>query len=307
MTSPATKPLSRRAVAQGVGGLSSVSSAAGCCRRSRAPRRLSRRRRGAPLRTQRVRADRHRQHRHRPHQAHRVRPGPVHRPRHAGRRGARRRLVADARRACAVPTPSSTRTSRSACRAPAARPRSPTPTSRCARPARPRAPCWSRPRPQTWSVPAGEITVERGVLTPRVGPTQGQLRRVRGRGGQAAGAEMRRSRIASAVPPDRPRRCRQALDSRAKSNGTAQFTIDVREPEHADRAGRAPAALRRQGASRSTTTAARRCPAWSTSKPIPQGVAVYAERHCGRRCKGRAALKVTWDDSERRDSAAPRS
>ena len=124
-------------------------------------------------------------------QAYRVRPGTVHRPRDAGRRGARRRLVADARRARAGRSPSSTRTSRSACRAPAARPRSPIPTSRCARPAPPRARCWCRPRRKPGSVPAGEITVERGVIRHAGVGARGPVRRVRRGRREAAGAGRR--------------------------------------------------------------------------------------------------------------------
>ena len=188
---------------------------------------------GRRLRAQRLRAHRHRRHRHRAGQAHRVRPGALHRPRDPRGRGAGRRLVARCAPSTRRPTPTSTRISRSACRAPAARRPSPTPTSRCARPA---------------PTARAMLVAGRGAGLGRAG------QRDHGRARRAAARQVRRGRAASAssprprrklpvpreraaegpgaIPADRPRR-RGARSSTAppRRNGTAQFTIDIREPD----------------------------------------------------------------------------
>ncbi len=74
-------------------------------------------------------------------------------------------------------TTSSTRTSPSACRAPAGRPRSRTPTSRCARPAPRRARMLVAAAAEAWSVPAREITVKQGVLRHAGSGRQSDVRR----------------------------------------------------------------------------------------------------------------------------------
>ena len=55
---------------------------------------------------------------------------------------------------------------------------SPTPGSATARPAPPRAPCWSQAAAETWDVPAAEITVSNGVLSHALGRSP-RLRRAR--------------------------------------------------------------------------------------------------------------------------------
>ena len=85
---------------------------------------------------------------------------------------------------------------------------------------------------QAWSVPAGEITVERGVLRHAASGRKGRFGAVR-RGRGAA------CRCRPNVPLKDPAAFRligregavKKLDSAAKSNGTAQFTIDIREPD----------------------------------------------------------------------------
>ncbi len=190
-----------------------ASSSASICRP--APRKAAVRRsaglrpgrRHGRVRAQRLRAHRRRRHGDGARQAHRVRPGAVHR---ASPRWSPRSWTPTGRKVRAehapVQSPSSTRTSPSACRAPAARRPSPTPTSRCARPARRRAPCWSQAAAQAWRVPAGEITVERGVLR------HAQIRAHRAGSAQFAEAAAqlpvpaeRAAQGPGDVPADRPR------------------------------------------------------------------------------------------------------
>jgi isoquinoline 1-oxidoreductase beta subunit len=94
------------------------------------------------------------------------------------------------------------------------------------------------------------------------------------------------------------------LDSVAKSNGTAKFTIDIAEPEmltvvvaHPERFGAKLASFDAAEALRVKGVVA--------VKEIPTGVAVYG-RGTWPALKGRKALKLTWDDSgaETRDSEA---
>jgi isoquinoline 1-oxidoreductase beta subunit len=97
-----------------------------------------------------------------------------------------------------------------------------------------------------WRVPAGEITVERGVLR--------HASRREGRFGEFAEAAAR-----LAVPADVPLKDPSAfrligregavrrLDSAIKANGSAQFTIDIREPGMLTVLVARPPAVRRQG------------------------------------------------------------
>ena len=113
-------------------------------------------------------------------------------------------------------SPSSTRTSRSACRAPAARRhrqflRADAQGRRCsARHA------GAAPRPRHWGVPAAQITVENGVIR-HARPARGHVRRVRRRGRGAAGAEERAAEGSVEVHAHRPRRQRDARRQRRAS------------------------------------------------------------------------------------------
>ena len=57
-----------------------------------------------------------------------------------------------------------------------------------------------------WKVPAGEITVERGVYPPRGVQARRPLRPIRRCGGELAGARQGAAQGPVGVPPDRPRR-----------------------------------------------------------------------------------------------------
>ena len=93
------------------------------------------------------------------------------------------------------------------------------------------------------------------------------------------------------------------LDTPDKTNGKAQFTIDIHEPGHADRRGGASAALRRQGRSFDAAEALA-VPGVVDVKQISSGVAVYAQGTWPA-IKGREKLRVTWDESgaEKRGTA----
>ena len=145
-------------------------------------------RRRCRIRAQRVRAHRHRRHRDGAQQAYRVRPGTVHRPRHAGRRRAGRRLVARCAPSTRRPIPSSTRTSRSACRARAARRAIANSYEQMRKAGATARAMLVEAAAQAWRVPAGEITVERGVLRHARSGRRGAVRPVRAGRGAAAGA-----------------------------------------------------------------------------------------------------------------------
>ena len=93
------------------------------------------------------------------------------------------------------------------------------------------------------------------------------------------------------------------LDSLAKTNGTAQFTLDIREPDMLTVVLARPP---RFGAKAGTFDAgeALKVPGVVDVKALPSGVAVYA-RSTWPALKGREALRVTWDESgaEKRGSA----
>ena len=190
------------------------------------------------------------------------------------------------------------------CRAPAARPPSPIPTSRCARPARPRAPCWCRRRPKPGRCPPSEITVEKGVLS-------------------HAASQPRRAASASSRRPRRNCRCRDnaplkdpadfkligregavnKLDSADKINGTAQFTIDIREPDmltvvvaHPPRFGGKVASF--------DDTEARKVPGVVDVKQIPLGRRGLCARHVAgaQGPRGAAASPGTRSNAEKRGS-----
>jgi isoquinoline 1-oxidoreductase beta subunit len=151
-------------------------------------------------------------------------------------------------------------------------------------------------------VPAGEITVEKGVLRHASGRE--------GRFGEFAEAAAR-----LAVPPDVPLKEPSAfrligrdgavrrLDSAIKANGSAQYTIDIREPGMFTVLIARPPRFGGKVAS-FDATAARAVAGVVDVKQIPSGVAVYAQGFWPA-AKGRDLLRVTWDEqaAERRSSA----
>lgn len=151
-----------------------------------------------------------------------------------------------------------------------------------------------------WGAPAGEIAIEKGVL--RHGGKSAPI-------GQFAEAAAKLPIPANPKLKD-PEEFRligrenvaPKLDSADKTNGKALFTLDVYEPDmltvvvaHPPRFGATP--------QRVDDKAARAIPGVVDVKPISNGVAVYATGMWAA-LKGRAALKVVWDESkaERRSS-----
>ena len=155
---------------------------------------------------------------------------------------------------------------------------------------------------QAWRVPAGEITVERGVLRhARSGR--------RGRFGQFAQAAAQLP-VPDNVPLKDPARFRligregavRKLDSASKANGTAQFTIDIREPNMLTVVVARPSRFGGKVVSFEAGDALA-VRGVVDVKEIPSGVAVYAEGMWPA-LKGRAKLRVTWDEAsaEKRSS-----
>src|SRR5438477_491769 len=144
-----------------------------------------------------------------------------------------------------------------------------------------------------WSVPAAEITVDRGVVSHA--PS----------GRRATFGELA-SKAATLTPPaqvtlkdpkdftlvgKRPPR----VDSNPKTDGSAQFTADFKLPglltaliAHPPRFGATVKSV--------AATAARRVKGVTNVVRVPSGVAVVATGFWAAR-KGREALRVTWDES----------
>ncbi|MGE7414000.1 molybdopterin cofactor-binding domain-containing protein [Methylobacterium tarhaniae] len=145
---------------------------------------------------------------------------------------------------------------------------------------------------EEWTVPAGEITVEKGVLR------------------HASGKEARFGAFAAKAAlqpiPENPTLKDPSafrligtklprLDSNAKTDGSAQYALDVRRPGQLTAlVARAP----RFGATLKSVddAAARAVPGVVQVVRIPSGVAVVA-RDTWSAMKGREALKLTWDDA----------
>ena len=148
---------------------------------------------------------------------------------------------------------------------------------------------------QAWGVPASEITVERGVL--RHARTKRQ-----GRFGQFTQAAARLP-VPSSVKLKDPSRFRfigkdgavRKLDGAGKTNGKAQFTLDIRERGMLTVVVARPP---RFGARVVTFDAAeaRAVRGVVDVRQIPTGVAVYADGFWPA-AKARERLRITWDES----------
>lgn len=145
-----------------------------------------------------------------------------------------------------------------------------------------------------WKVPAGEITIEKGVLKHASGK--------QGRFGEFAEAASKLQAPAE-VKLKEPAQFRligkegavSRLDSRGKATGKTQFTIDIRAPEmltvvvaHPPRFGGKVASF--------DASEAKKVKGVVDVQQIGSGVAVYATGMWPA-LKGREALKVSWDES----------
>lgn len=151
-----------------------------------------------------------------------------------------------------------------------------------------------------WGVPAPEITVDRGVVSH---PPSGR-RASFGELAAKAATLTPPAQVALKDPKDFKLVGRRLprLDSQAKTEGSAWFTMDFTLP------GMLTALIARPPRFGATVksfdaTAARRVRGVTKVVAVPSGVAVVATRFWAAR-KGREALRVTWDESraERRGS-----
>ena len=146
-----------------------------------------------------------------------------------------------------------------------------------------------------WNVPAAEITVEQGVIRHSSGKE--------GRFGAFAEKAMQQPVPADPKLKD-PSGFRligkegvvKRLDSAIKSNGSAEFTLDIKDPDTLTAlVARSP----RFGGTVASfdASAALAVPGVVDVKRVPTGVAVYAKGFWPAKT-GRDALKITWDDSK---------
>lgn len=151
-----------------------------------------------------------------------------------------------------------------------------------------------------WGVPAEEITVKAGVISHPSGKTSGfgALTKAAAELPVPEDPPVKAAKDFVLIGTDRPK-----LDTLAKSNGTAQFTMDVYRDgmltvvvAHPPKFGATVA--------RFDDKAALAVKGVEMVRQIPHGVAVYATNTYAA-LKGRDALVVEWDDSaaEKRSSA----
>ncbi len=146
----------------------------------------------------------------------------------------------------------------------------------------------------SWKVPAGEITVEKGVLRHASGK--------QGRFGEFAEAASR-LQAPTEVKLKEPAQFRligkegavKRLDSQGKSTGKTQFTIDIRTPEMLTVVVARPPRFGGKVASFDASEA-KKIKGVVDVQQISSGVAVYATGMWPA-LKGREALKVSWDES----------
>jgi len=156
---------------------------------------------------------------------------------------------------------------------------------------------------EAWRVPAAEISVDRGLLRHARSGRQGRF-------GQFADAAAKLP-VPKDPPLKDPGRFRligregavKKLDVPPKTDGTAQFTIDIREPGLLTVVVARPPRFGGKVASFDAAEA-RAVAGVVDIKQVPSGVAVYAESTWPA-LKARELLKITWDEAgaERRGSA----
>ncbi len=145
---------------------------------------------------------------------------------------------------------------------------------------------------ERWGVPAGEITVARGVVSHPSGEsaTFGELAEAAATQTAPADVALKDPSEFTLIGTDRPK-----LDTLAKTTGQATFTIDVQREgmrtvaiAHPPKFGAKVAAF--------DPAAALAVDGVEKVAQIPAGVAVYG-RNTWAALQGRAALEVTWDES----------
>jgi len=146
---------------------------------------------------------------------------------------------------------------------------------------------------QAWQVPAGGITVDRGVLTHAASgrrATFGELAPAAARQTPPASVALKDPRDFKLIGRNAPR-----VDSRPKTTGAAVYTCDVHLPDMLTaviaRPPRFGATVRSFDAS-----GARRVPGVTDVVQVPSGVAVIA-RGTWAAIKGRRALSIDWAEA----------
>lgn len=146
---------------------------------------------------------------------------------------------------------------------------------------------------EQWKVPAGEITVSKGIVSHKSGKKASFGQLAAKAAGIAPPAEVTLKDPAkfSLIGKDVPR-----LDARAKSNGTAQYSLDVKLP------GMLTAVLQRAPLFGATVKGfdagkAKAVPGVVDVVQISNGVAVVAKNFWAAKL-GRDALEIQWDDAK---------
>jgi isoquinoline 1-oxidoreductase beta subunit len=147
---------------------------------------------------------------------------------------------------------------------------------------------------QSWNLPASEITVEKGVLSHKSGKQAnfGAMAETAATLPPPGDVALKDAKSWQLIGNDKLHR----VDHISKTNGTAQFTLDVKLP------GMLYAVVQRPplfGATAKSfdATAAKAVKGVVDVVQIPRGVAVVAESTWAA-MKGREALKVEWDESQ---------
>ena len=144
-----------------------------------------------------------------------------------------------------------------------------------------------------WKVPADEITVEKGVLRHKSGKS-GTF----GSFATAASTQPVPSDVKTKDPKDFTLigTAFHRIDHIEKTNGTAQYALDIRRPNQLTAVMQRPT---RFGATVKSVddTAARAIKGVVDVVTVPQGVAVLAENTWAAK-QGRDALKIVWDDTK---------
>ncbi|MFD1341968.1 xanthine dehydrogenase family protein molybdopterin-binding subunit [Litorisediminicola beolgyonensis] len=147
---------------------------------------------------------------------------------------------------------------------------------------------------EQWGVDGNEVTVSEGVVSHEgsgKSATFGELAEAAAQQDVPVEPAVKNPSEWTKIGTDMPK-----VDSRAKSTGTATFTLDVYREGMETVVVRHPDIMGAKVASFDATEA-EAVPGVTAVRQIPQGVAVYATSTAAA-LKGREALKVEWDTSE---------
>jgi isoquinoline 1-oxidoreductase beta subunit len=147
---------------------------------------------------------------------------------------------------------------------------------------------------QTWNVPAAEISVSKSMLVHKSGKraTFGGMALTAAKLPIPKDVKLKDPSKFTLIGNDQTRR----LDSAAKTNGTATYTIDVRLPGMLTAVVLHPPAFAAK-LKNFDATAAKQVPGVTDVVEIPEGVAVVATSMWAA-LRGRDALKANWDTSQ---------